>query len=122
MRLTPSQLKPGDVVELELGRDPKGRLDGFPRWIEHEDRGPTGVWQRAQILDVTSEDVCLVQYVNPVTHTREVWPFPGLGFTDGRPGWPRELVPRRCECGALKVYGGGPHSHWCPMYDERAGV
>lgn len=119
MRLTPHYIHPGDMVEFELGRNDSGTIDGYPRWLDHEDRGPTGVWQAARVAEVTGGDVCVIEYRNPVTQSWEIWPFAGFGWDDDRPGWPRPVEPRSCECGALKTLGSGPHSDWCPLYDPR---
>lgn len=112
----------GDLVEFELGRGVDGRIDGRPRWNHDRDRGATGQWCQGVVSGWTPSSELLVDFLNPVTGWSECWSFPGSGFSEERPGWVRAHVQPSpaCECGALKVWGRGPHSPWCPMHQAEA--
>lgn len=108
-------------MEFELGRDARGSVDGFPRWLDGEDRGQTGRWISGTVSAVHAGDV-EVHYVNPTSGFGETWVFSAYGFGEDRPGWLRAVAPRspRCECGSEATLGArGPHSDWCPRSAAR---
>lgn len=110
--------QPGDLVEFELGLGIDGKPDGRPRWNHDFDRGGTGIWCRGLASSFTPTGELLVDFLNPETGWSECWSFPQNGSSVQRTGWVRRFWtrPASCECGAVKVWGRGPHSVWCPMY------
>jgi hypothetical protein len=125
----PHDLHEGDAVEFELAAATRGALDGLPRWKDDKDRGPSGEWCEGRVSSATSGGDLEVEYTNPVSGRWEVWPFAASGFDQRRPGWVRRRegagapTAPRCECGAWAVYGrgAGPHSSWCPLFEDEKG-
>lgn len=110
------RFKPGDLVEFELRRDfSTGQPSPFPRWDDSEDRGGSGCWCQA-IVTAWHEDALETHFFNADTGRHEVWFWNKREFEKNKLGWLRPVAMRRCECGAIKTWGSGPHSSWCPLY------
>lgn len=110
--------KVGDKVEYELS------WWGGPAWLMNTSRSGSGMWEKAEVIEVRSQYVLVTQ--NLIGKKFE-WPLENHPrYTPSQWGWDGylrkvgiiESIIVKCQCGAETTYGKdcGIHSDWCPKH------